>query len=412
MLLAADLHLHSRYSKGVSPAMTLENIAEWSLRKGMDIVGTGDCLQPAWLAELSAHLRAAEPGMFTLRAEAEARVFARLPEALRRPLRFVLSTEVNCQPPGKGEFQGLHFLLYVSSFAQVSALQRTLAPHGDLSEGRPTLHLTPLQLLEIVLTQGDDLHVAPAHILNPWFSALGTIGGESSLAELFPDHTGHLLAVETGLTSTPPMCRRLSSLDDHALFACSDAHSLDNLGREYTLVEIEPSYEALFSALRAGRPPEVAQLIKFPLYRTRYFLKWCSRCQLTADTAPCPKCNGPMVEGSRDRLERIADRPLPGQPADGAFQELLPLAYVVGAQTGRKPDHERVKADCRRFIDSVGSERFILTQATESALLTEIPLPIVRAILRQRSAETDFFRPTPPPPAARPAQQGLLNLGH
>lgn len=44
MRFAADLHLHSRYASGVSPAMTMENIALWAQRKGVDLLGTGDCL--------------------------------------------------------------------------------------------------------------------------------------------------------------------------------------------------------------------------------------------------------------------------------------------------------------------------------------------------------------------------------
>jgi PHP family Zn ribbon phosphoesterase len=47
MQLVADLHLHSRYASGVSPAMTVENIATWALRKGLNLMGTGDCPQPA-----------------------------------------------------------------------------------------------------------------------------------------------------------------------------------------------------------------------------------------------------------------------------------------------------------------------------------------------------------------------------
>src|SRR5882762_3748964 len=106
----ADLHLHSRFAKGVSPAMTLENIALWAQRKGVDLLATGDCLQPEWLAEIEEHTTEAEPGLRMLKPEIEKAVHARLPEGLRRSLRFVLSTEVNCAAPGTDEMKGIHQL--------------------------------------------------------------------------------------------------------------------------------------------------------------------------------------------------------------------------------------------------------------------------------------------------------------
>src|SRR5258708_25733676 len=111
----ADLHLHSRFAKGVSPEMTLENIALWAQRKGGDLLGTGDCLQPQWLAEIEAHTMEAEPGLLALKPETEKAVHAHLPAALRRSVRFVLSTEANCAPPGTEEMPGIHPVVYFPS---------------------------------------------------------------------------------------------------------------------------------------------------------------------------------------------------------------------------------------------------------------------------------------------------------
>jgi PHP family Zn ribbon phosphoesterase len=72
---AADLHLHSRYAGGVSPAMTIENIALWAQRKGVDLLGSGDCLQADWLREIETKLMPAGPGFFALRPEIESAVW-------------------------------------------------------------------------------------------------------------------------------------------------------------------------------------------------------------------------------------------------------------------------------------------------------------------------------------------------
>src|SRR5882762_7394371 len=105
MRFAADLHLHSRFASGVSPAMTMENIALWAQRKGVDLLGTGDCLQPQWLAEIEEHTIEAESGLRMLKPETEKAVHARLPSGLHRSVRFVLSTEVNCAAPGTDEMK-------------------------------------------------------------------------------------------------------------------------------------------------------------------------------------------------------------------------------------------------------------------------------------------------------------------
>jgi len=52
MQVDADLHIHSRYSKAVSKAMTVPNLAENARFKGLGIVGTGDILNPKWEEEL------------------------------------------------------------------------------------------------------------------------------------------------------------------------------------------------------------------------------------------------------------------------------------------------------------------------------------------------------------------------
>lgn len=111
--------------------------------------------------------------------------------------------------------------------------------------------------------------------------------------------------------STPEMCRRIPCLDGFGLFANSDAHSPENIG-QCTLLEIEPGYRELFAALRAGTTDAgVLGTIKFALERARSFRNRCTRREESFDGARCPRCGRALVMGSRDRLERIADRVTP-----------------------------------------------------------------------------------------------------
>src|SRR4030095_13009594 len=80
---AADLHIHSRFCGESSLQMSVQNLLEWAPRKGIDLLGTGDCLHPGWDDELAEHLLEDGSGLlrpkqggalrFVLTAEIEAR---------------------------------------------------------------------------------------------------------------------------------------------------------------------------------------------------------------------------------------------------------------------------------------------------------------------------------------------------
>ena len=389
MRFAADLHLHSRFAGGVSPAMTLENIALWAQRKGVDLLGTGDCLQPQWLAEIEEHTIEAEPGLRRLKPETEKGVHAKLPEGLRRSLRFVLSTEVNCAPPGTDEMKGLHQLLFFPSLSVAREFAARVAKYGNLQEGRPTLAVSARKLLKGT-RNFDRVWQALAHVMNPWFSALGIIGGKTSLGEVYGEELPHLLAVETGLTSDPAMCRRVPSVDRFGLFSCSDAHSLDNIGRECTLLEIEPGYDALMAALRAGTNNHVLGTLKFPLLLTRYYWNWCSRCKMPFETENCPQCGRKLTMGSRDRMEKLDDvRAEPAWPAYRPLSEALaPLTDVIGLVRRKNRDGVGVQREAAELIDRLGQhERYLLTEATAGELVPFGTPEIAGAILNQRKGE-------------------------
>lgn len=369
--------------------MTLRNMALQARRKGIDVIGTGDCLQTMWLNELEAGLVPAEDGWFSLAAEEEASVLSELPISLRAPLRFVLSTEINCAPAGSEEFAGIHQLVYFPSFESVRKLRAILAPYGDLTEGRPTVRLSSAQLLAIVCEQDTDCRMAPAHVMNPYFSSLGSQMGRPSLDEVFGADVRRLLAAETGLTSTPPMCRRISSLDPLALFSCSDAHSLENIGREYTLLDTEPGYTAMMAALSSREGSGLVGTVKVPIQLTRYYLNWCPRCARSFDREECPHGHGALATGSRDWLEQVADRPEPLYgPEPKPYRMLLPLKLLIGGICQQNWKGKEVAKHYDRLLMRLGSERHILTEASLDRLTVEFSPQLASQIRDQR--ETGF----------------------
>jgi len=64
MKFAADLHIHSHYSRATSAMMNIESLDSWARVKGIQVIGTGDFTHPKWFSELRQNLESAEPGLF------------------------------------------------------------------------------------------------------------------------------------------------------------------------------------------------------------------------------------------------------------------------------------------------------------------------------------------------------------
>src|SRR5260221_46023 len=65
--IVADLHLHSKYSRAVSPQMTLPVMAGVGAQKGIDVLATGDWTHPLWIREIQSQLEESEDGLYRLK---------------------------------------------------------------------------------------------------------------------------------------------------------------------------------------------------------------------------------------------------------------------------------------------------------------------------------------------------------
>ncbi|MFX1453447.1 MAG: DNA helicase UvrD, partial [Promethearchaeota archaeon] len=97
MEVICDLHIHSRYSGGSSKYITLRKIANNCKIKGIDIVGSGDALNPIWLKELKSNLQEYSDGIYFL---------PYIPE-----VKFILQTEVEIIWKLKNQTRKVHFIL-------------------------------------------------------------------------------------------------------------------------------------------------------------------------------------------------------------------------------------------------------------------------------------------------------------
>src|SRR6516165_2988831 len=244
-----DLHIHSRFSRACSKDCDIEHLSWWALRKGLSVLGTGDFTHPAWAAELRETLVPAEPGLFRARPELEQRIVRDSPPACAGTVRFMLSVEISTIYGRAERTRKVHHLLYAPGFEAADRITEALARIGNLaSDGRPILGLDSRDLLDITLSADPDCFLVPAHVWTPWFAVLGSKSGFDTVAECYADLAGHIFAVETGLSSDPPMNWTCSSLDPYRLVSNSDAHSPPMLGREATVFGTDLDYFAMAAA--------------------------------------------------------------------------------------------------------------------------------------------------------------------
>ncbi len=363
----ADLHIHSRYSRATSREGDLPHLDFWARRKGIALVGTGDFTHPAWREELRNQLVPAEEGFYILRKD------CRLQDGLLgagTATRFVLSCEISSIYKKNGKTRKVHNVILLPSLEAAEALSRRLEQIGNIhSDGRPILGLDSRDLLEITLETCEDALFIPAHIWTPHFSLFGAFSGFDTIEECFEDLTPHIHALETGLSSDPPMNWRVSALDRYTLVSHSDAHSPQKLGREADLLNTGLSYPALKHALDTGEG--FAGTLEFFPEEGKYHLDGHRNCGVRLTPAEtiacggrCPVCGKKLTIGVEHRVEELADRPMGFRP-DGArpFESLAPLPEVIAASTGLSAGGKKTNELYETMLASLGPELSILREA-------------------------------------------------
>ena len=255
MKFIADFHIHSHYSRATSKELVPEYLEYWAKLKGITIVGTGDFTHPGWVKELKEKLIPAEPGLFKLKQEYKSEDLE-TPFLSDKEVRFLLTAEISNIYKKNDRVRKVHNVIFAPDFDTIEKIQQKLiAINANItSDGRPILGLDSRDLLEMVLDANENCFFVPAHIWTPWFSVLGSKSGFDSIAECFADLAGHIYAVETGLSTDPPMNWMCSFLDNYTLTANSDAHSPERLGRNSNRFDTELSYDALIGAMKTGDP--------------------------------------------------------------------------------------------------------------------------------------------------------------
>jgi uncharacterized protein (TIGR00375 family) len=401
MKFVADLHIHSKYSRATSRDMVLETLAPWAKVKGIGLLATGDFTHPEWLFLMKEKLEPMGNGFLRLKTGTtvlDAPPFRGLP-VMARPIAFILSSELSFIYSKGGKVRKVHVMVLAPDFESVERINRRLQAVGNLvSDGRPILGLDVRLFCRMVAEAAPRAVVIPSHIWTPWFSLFGANSGFDTIEECFEEMTPSIFALETGLSSDPPMNGRLSALDRFALVSNSDAHSPSKIGREANIFDTDFSYRGLIDALRTNDPAKFLATVEFFPEEGKYHYDGHRKCGVVCPPREsmktndlCPKCGKKLTIGVLHRVEELADRESgEGRPGRVPYRSLIPLNEVIAEALGKTPECQGVWDLYFRFIREFGDEHAILTEVPVADLARVSPERVPEAVDRMRKGQVSI----------------------
>jgi uncharacterized protein (TIGR00375 family) len=366
--------------------MNVTEISRFAKIKGLTLVGTGDFTHPKWFSELSNELT--EVSGTSLYASKEH------PES---PVRYMLTVEVCTIYPVDGKSKKIHHVIFTPSLETATQISDRLKRYGNLAvDGRPTLDMTSSQLVEEVMQVSDQNEVIPAHVWTPWFSLFGAFSGFDTIEDCYEDMTRHIHALETGLSSDPPMNWRLSALDRFTLVSNSDCHSHWpwRIGREANVFELDKlTYMEVVDTIRKKDPKRFKFTIETNPAYGKYHWTGHRNCKVSLPPQEaikygnhCPVCGRKLTRGVDQRIEELADRPADYTPENAiGYKRLLPLHEIIKAVLDVSYQGAKtVWSIYNPLVKKFGDEYTVLIDAPKEEMSKVVDSRIAEAIVRVR----------------------------
>ncbi|MBI4651147.1 hypothetical protein HY745_07675, partial [Candidatus Desantisbacteria bacterium] len=347
----ADFHVHSHFSRATGKECKLEYYDKWA-------------------QQLEEKLIPQEDGLFVLKPEIRNDIEKNIPSICKNDVRFILTSEISCIYKKKDKVRKIHVVIFAPNLTTVKKINSTLDKIGNIkSDGRPILGLDARNLLEIVLESHPQSFLVPAHIWTPHFSLFGSGSGFNTIEECFDDLTPHIFALETGLSSDPPMNWRISALDRFTLISNSDAHSPQKLAREANIFSCKKSFSAIKNAMETKNKFEGT--IEFFPEEGKYHYdghRTCKRSltpdETIANQGKCPVCGRDVTVGVMHRVEILSDRKI-GEKSKTAkpFKNLIPLVEIIAESEKVGSGSKKVETIYFKLLNIIGNELYILREA-------------------------------------------------
>lgn len=415
MQIISDLHLHSKYSRAVSPQMEIPTMFKWEIKKGMGLLATGDWTHPLWFRELKKNLDEDGSGILKIKNKIKKNII--LPKNYNEP-KFLLSTEVSLIYSQGGKGRRVHLLVWVPDFETAEKIIHELLKRkmNLASDGRPIMGMSSRDFTEIVLNINPKTLVIPAHIWTPWFAIFGSMSGFDSIKDCFLDMSPNIYGIETGLSSDPVMNWRIKELDTRAIMSFSDAHSGPKLGREATTFNMkELSFDALRKAVvTPDAENNIAHTIEFYPEEGKYHYtghRLCKVSQTPEETRKngviCPVCHRPLTVGVMHRIENLTGRSekdlqlenwkidkdsevvgirsrLMNKPP---YVKIVPLQEIIAEVTKHPVASRPVQTDYEKLVAKFNGEFNVLLHTKISDIEKESNELIAEGILKMRKGD-------------------------
>lgn len=387
----ADLQLHSKYARAVSPQMVIPEMAKWGVRKGINLLATGDWTHPLWLKELKADLIEDGSGLLSINVAKYQGI---------KETKFLLSGEVSCIYSQGGKARRIHTLIFAPNFEVVDKINAELSRRGCnlMSDGRPIIGLSSIQLAEAVFGISEECLLIPAHAWTPWYGLFGSMSGFDSIAEAFGPYADKIYAVETGLSSDPAMNWRIKELDNRSILSFSDAHSGPKLGREATVfvsnenemtndkfqISNVITYEDIkLGLMQKNHKWKIGYTIEFYPEEGKYHYSGHRACNVrhSPDETKklgtiCSVCGRPVTIGVMHRVEELAGRSeedlklvkkeISGIKVSGTYSDsfsnrppyimLVPLQEIISEAIGGMVTSDKVQTEYLKLVEALGGE--------------------------------------------------------
>ncbi|MFA5220879.1 MAG: endonuclease Q family protein [Methanoregula sp.] len=340
MLANADLHIHSPFSIAVSRNMRPDTLLAACATKGLQVLGSGDALQPAWS-------KSWEPFL-----ENDAGVV------------IVPTGEVE-------DKRRVHHLILAGDFAQFDALRELLVPYSRSirTNGRPHVMLSGEEIA--VMAHEVGAMIGPAHAFTPWTAMYAY---HASVGDCYGSEPIDFL--ELGLSADSSYGAGIRELHGVPFLSNSDAHSPqpEKLGREFNQIRLEHvTVRGVLDSIRNG---SITMNAGFFPEEGKYNRTACVRCftqysleQATRHAWRCPADGGIIKKGVFDRAKELSTgAPQPRPP----YLHIVPLGQIIQTVEGVSSPCTK---KCKRVYDSL-----IATFGNEIDVLIHVPIHEIRAV--------------------------------
>jgi uncharacterized protein (TIGR00375 family) len=369
-----DLHIHSRFSRACSKDLTFLNLVKWAKIKGLNLLGTGDFTHPVWFEEIK-QLKSNDKGLY-----------------FYDDFPFIITGEISLMYT-QGRGRRIHLVLLVPSIQVAEKIQAYLDTKGRRDyDGRPIFKISGEEFVREMMNISHAIEIIPAHIWTPYFGVFGSKSGFDSLKECFGSQIENIHAIETGISSNPPMNWKIKELENKSIVSFSDSHSFwpFRLGREATIFNKCDSYFEIIEQIRKNN--FIGTIETDPCYGI-YHWDGHADCQFSCSPEEtkklngiCPKCSKSLTLGVEYRVNELADESSENQ-FKKHFWSILPLHEIIALSFGGSLQGKKTWDIYNRLIEKFGNEFEILLNKNEKELTEVIDNKLAQLILLNREGK-------------------------